>query len=330
METKISKETQSTEIELVENEEVSIRQWLKDLLGINNAPSKVLTLVTILLCFIASVIFLISYAVFKKIDNDARYLISAESEHISYHTSELLPPSIHIKNFQYAKECGNYTEKIYDVGELNVSKDYIFKITRMVDNEVIITIVKAPAVDKNKEKKAGYFEVDYEEMDFENCLAIKVILDDNNPIFEFNAIGSIELGKNITDAQDQYVPLVLSGNITVTDKTIFSHSTYQFVPYEINKSDYIYSVHLPSEDLYQTAIVRASKGELGLTGIVSLQGGELYVQRYRMLPQIIESSFIDRITNDYELAFSLSISIIFIQFIWGFITFLLRIELLNG
>lgn len=316
------------ETESVKSKEISIIQWLKELLGINKAPAKVLTLVVILLLFFISVLFLISYAVFKKLDNDARYLITAESEHISYHTSELLPPSIHIRNFQYAKECGNYTENIYEAGELNVNSNYIFKFTRMIDNEVIITIVNAPKGKESKDQKLGYFEVEYEEIEFENCLAIKIILNDKNPVFEFNAIGNIELGKNITDAQDQYVPLVLSGDITVTDKTVFSHSAYQFVPYEINKSDYIYAV--PSEQYYQTAIIRASKGELGLTGIVSLQGGTLYVQRYRMLPQAIETGFVDRITNDYELAFSLSISLVLIQLIWGLITFLLRIELLSG
>lgn len=316
------------ETKLIEDKKILIREWLKDLLGINKAPAKVLTLVMIFLWFIIALLFLISYAVFKKLDDDARYLITVKSEHISYQTSELLPPPIQIKNFQYAKECGDYTETIYAVGELNVDKNYIFKLTRMIDDEVIITIVKDPTAAVSQEQEFSYFEVEHEEIEFENCLSVKIILNNENPFFEFNAIGSIELGKNITDAQDHYVPLVLSGDISVTDKTIFSQSTYQFVPYVINKSDYIYAV--PSEHFYQTAIVRASKGELGLTGIVSLQGGTLYVQRYRMPPQVIDSGFVDRITNDYELAFSLSISLVLIQLIWGLITFLLRIELLSG
>ncbi len=313
------------------SEEISFKCWLKKQLGIADAPPQVLFLVVVLCSLIICVLLLVFYAVFKKLDNNTKYLINSESEHISYHTTELLPPDISIKNFQYAMECSEYSKEIYVEGVLNVSPEYVFKLTRIIDDEVNITIVKAP--DQNKAENAnenpalGYFEVEGEELEFENCLAIRIILSDENPIFQFNAIGDIELGKNITDAQDNYLPLVLSGEITVTGETLFSHSPYQFTPYEIKKSDYIFSK--PTVDHQQTAIIRASKGDSGLTGIVALQGGRLYVQRYRMAPQTIESSFIDRVSNDYELAFSLSVALIFIQFTFGIINFLLRIELIS-
>lgn len=328
---------------------VSFKNSLKKALGISNSEPKILLLVIFLLCLVFFVLLLISYGVFKKLDDNTQYLITGESEHISYHTSENLPPDIIIRNFQFSQECGEFSEKVYSEGELNVSPNYIFKFTRMVDDEVIITVVKAPSdkkkISRSSDSEKGFFEAESEEFTYDNCLLIKINLDDKNPIFEFNAVGNVELGKKITDAQDGYFPLVLSGDISVTGKTIFSGTPYQFSPYTIKKSDYIYSKSIeevqPSKkakptdeedkknDFTQTAIVRAFKGEVGLTGIVAIKGRRLYVQRYRMTAQAIESSFIDRISNDYELAFSLSIALVFIQFTFGLVNFLLRIELID-
>ncbi|KGJ90256.1 hypothetical protein [Thalassotalea sp. ND16A] len=305
--------------------------WLKKQLGIADATPQVLVLVGILCFLIVFILSIITFSVFKKLDDNTKYLITAESEHISYQTTKVLPPPIIIKNFKYAQECGDFSKETYSEGELDVNRNYLLKITRMLNNEVTIVLVKAPKnvneKEQNKKNIKGYFEIEGEGVEYNNCLAIKVQLNEENPVLEFNAIGHVELGKSITDASDGYYPLLLSGEITVTGETLFFQSTYQFTPYVIKKSDYIYNNSV--KDSSQTAIIRVVKDEPGMTAIVSLHGGNLYVQRYRMEPQLIESSFIDRVSNDYELAFSLSIAIVFVQFLFGVINFLLRIEMIH-
>jgi len=304
---------------------------LKDWFGIDKPPKNVLGFLYVALFLLVFVLVLISYSVLDKLDDNTKYLVTANTEHISYQSSELLPPPILLKNFKFALNCDNYTENQYSEGEIGIGSEFDYKFTRVQDDELVITILKsnkrAKKLESSNIESNSYLDVEGEIFEFDNCLAISISLNEENPVFAFNAIGNIELGKNITDATEAYTPLLLSGEITVMDESLFSNSHYQFSPYSVKKSDYVFTKFNKSNT--PTAVIRATKEEPGLTGVLSLHGGELYVQRYRMEPQLINSSFIDRISNDYELAFSLSAALIFIQFLFGIINFLLRVEMIN-
>ncbi|WP_448213509.1 hypothetical protein [Colwellia sp. MEBiC06753] len=303
----------------------------KDWFDIDKPPKKVLGFLYLALFLLVFVLVLISYSVFDKLDGNTKYLVTANSEHISYQSEELMPPPILLKNFKYALNCDNYGDTTYSEGEIGIGREFDYKFTRIQDSELVITILKSnkrtkELKDNNIETNA-YLDVDGELIEFDNCVAISIALTEENPVFAFNAMGNIELGKNITDATEAYTPLLLSGEITVTDESLFTNSPYQFTPYSVRRSDYVFAKF--SKRNTPTAVIRAIKEEPGLTGVLSLHGGELYVQRYRMEPQLINSSFIDRISNDFELAFSLSAALIFIQFLFGIINFLLRVEMIN-
>lgn len=322
-------EPQKGEVESAEGKN-RIWRFLKTYLDIDKPPKNVLSFFYAALILLFFVLFLIAYSVVDKLDDNTRYLVTSNTEHISYQSSELMPPPILLRNFKYALNCESYSELTYMEGEIGIGSEFDYKFTRIHDSELVITIIKSNLRAKKlkDEETNSYLEVDGELIDFENCIAISISLNDENPIFAFNAIGNIELGRNITDATEAYTPLLLSGNITVTDESLFSQTPYQFTPYGIKRGDYVYTSF--EENKTPSAVIRATNGEPGLTGVLSLHGGALYVQRYRMEPQLIRSSFIDRISNDYELAYSLSASLIIIQFLFGLINFLLRVDMVRG
>ncbi len=308
----------------------SIVKIIKTKFGLDSKISKeIIWLVLLTISLISFVLFMIFSAIYKKLDSNAQYLITAKTEYISYTTSIHNSPSIILKNFYPSMDCDGYSDTLISEGILTVTKGFKIQLTRFGEKELTVTILKTiknndPADNK---KAVSTLELEEKDIDFEHCFSAKIILDESNPVFSMNAIGNVQLGKEITDASDKYFPMLLEGEIIVTDYTVLSKAPYQFTPFVISQSDYIFAKNYKEP---QRGIFRAIYGEYGINGVVSLHGGELFVQRYRSEAQKIERSFINLISSDYELAWSLSLALVIIQILFGVINFLLRLKLLDN
>lgn len=295
---------------------VNYKEDLGDL-DLKSLPKKAKIILFCLSFCMLSVVALCFYALSEKFSNPL-VTIHIDSEHYSYVPFEGDIPDIKLNNFYPSFDCENYSDKLFDSALLELNKGVEIKLTRINQETLKLTLLSKGI--------AGYLNGDLESSELKNCFSAKIKLESKNPVFSMNMYGNTEFGKQITDASDAYPPLVLNGKITLTDSTIISREQYQLSPIEIRKGDYIAT----ENNANMKGFVRANHTSEAIQGIFTVEDSNIYVQSYRSTPVHIKAGFINRISNDFELAFSLTVLILLIQLFGFTLNLTLRIKFLKG
>lgn len=294
------------------------RAQLNEHLELQKIPSNVQGLVLILFILSFFVIALFVSSVFSKLGENTKYTVLTSSEYFYYQPISNNASDILFKNYALDKGCTDvYGEVHTEDAVLDLSKGSQISITRYADSFTHLAIVAA-------EGFSSVGELDYETLP--DCVQIKVMLDHSYPVFSMNLIGEVRLGQELTDASDGYFPLLIDGEIGITDISVLTRSPYQLIPYELTKGNYVYFENTMSP---VKGLLRATYNQSAIDGVFSFQGGSAYVQKYRTHPEKVEVSVFNRISSDSELAILLSTLIIAMQFFAFLISFLLKLKFIE-
>ncbi len=296
-------------------------QQVKAYFELENIPPHIWKLVVVLFGLGIIILALFASSIFFKLGESTRYSISTNSEYFDYLPIDTNASDILIRNYSLDPECnGTFGDINTNDAVLILGEGSQLAISRYADGVINLFIIS------EGEGSVGPLESD-EYHDLEPCLQIRIKLDHAYPIFSMNLIGTINLGKELTDASDGYFPMLMGGKIGITDTSILTRSPYQLEPYQLTKGNFVYFEKTKSA---VKGILRATYNQSGMDGVFFFQGGNVFVQKYRSPPEKVEVSFLNRISSDSELAILFSVLIVVIQFVAYLISFLLRVKLIDN
>lgn len=284
-------------------------------------PLLVLFILFISTC--AAVIYLAAASAFRKFDDSTEYNIDVKSEVFEYNISAQTSPHVLLQRFiPLVTNCKSMqVGQSYENATIAFKKNVQVLIERKSNSRLKLS---AATVSNNGSQVIGTLINKFERCKLERSAVFEINLDENNPIFSMHVVGDLRVGKILSDAVDDYFPLVTSGQIIIQDKTTFSKTNLYLTPQSVR----------PGDTLLLTSakgIIRASHEESALTGVFSQSGNDVLLQHlYADKVEAISPSFIDRVSSDSELAFALSIGIVFIQFIGFGISTTFRLAMFSG
>ncbi|MEZ8375353.1 hypothetical protein AB6C91_13640 [Vibrio cyclitrophicus] len=299
--------------------------YIKNYLELKRVPENVRVWVITFLALVFSFAVLLLILLFSKLGENTSYTLKVNSEFFQYTPNDKNSSDILLKNFSVG-ECGDVQfikEQARTLeGVLNLNQGAEVSITRFSDRNLIIEILG-----KDAKYSSGALSVDFNKEFLPICTAIVVELDTNNPIFSANLIGDVQIGKNISDASDYYFPTLKEGYVEISDYSLITESNYYFSPRVFNNGDYVYFKKEKNNPV--KGYIRAEYNDKGLNGVFFSNGGKVFIQKYRSLPQKVDVSFINRITEDNEATLAFTVLFVFIQLVAFIISFLLRIKIIN-
>lgn len=243
-----------------------------------------------------------------KLSDDTEYTISSISDKFIYTPHDENSPEILLKNFRlFDKYCTDYETQTIKEGQLKIPAKFSTSVYRVSSKIVRIHAVPLTSPD-NKVNSVTSALITYQdqfEKEYKDCIAIDILLDDDNPRFTIAILGTLQIGEEVSDKQNEYHSLVREGSIKVTDTSFISSSLIMFQPYEFGLGD---TVYIPSADNSPNrGIIEATLNTASLQGVFTKVGGEVSVRRiYSEHKKVITPNLIDRITNDSELAMLIS------------------------
>ena len=301
----------------------SIEQKVFSIINAKRLTKPIFFLFILFVISSVAVIYLVAISAFKKLDDDAVYNIDVVSEAFEYVVSTNTSPDVFLRRFSPALlQCKSMqTGAQYENATLSFKRNVKVLIERKSNSIMKLTAV---AQDEGAKKSIGTLITPFERCRLGEKAVFDITLSLESPVFSLNVVGTLQVGRVLSDASDDYYPLVSSGQVVIQDKSTFTKSPLTLSPQSIRPGD---TVRLDQA----AGIIRAQHENSGLTGVFTQRGGVVQLQHlYADSVETITPSFIDRITNDSELAFALSISIVFIQFIGFGISTLFRLALFSG
>lgn len=296
---------------------------LRTYLELNRVPPNIWGLVGVLCVLSIIIIALFVSSIFFKLDEKTQYSVLSSSEYFSYQPLDNNASDILFRNYSLDLGClDSFGEVHTSDAVLSLARGTRVFILRHADGALDVGVVS-----ESDNLSVGTLESDTYFEELPSCLQVKIKLDKSYPTFSMNLIGSVTLGKELTDASDGYFPLLMSGEIDITDRSLITRSPYQLTPHSLNKGNYVYFKDTISPI---KGLLRATYNQSAIDGVFSFQGGDVFVQKYRSRPEKVEVSFLNRISSDSELAILLSILILAMQFVAFLISFLLRIKLIES
>ncbi|MDO3381589.1 hypothetical protein [Gilvimarinus algae] len=257
-------------------------------------------------------------AVVGKVSEDAKYSILVESESYTYYPSNNNASGVLLKAYKLSEHCGDsFSEWAESESVLVFDPGSTVSITRFGSSDIRIDVQG-----ENFSKSGGKLN----DSPLGVCTSFVLSLNETNSVFTMNLYGDIKIGRNVSDASDAYFPLLLSGHVVIQERSILTESEFQHTPIDLQRGDL---VTMSGQDRPARGILRATKDESGLEGVVVVEGGEVFAQSYRSAARNIKISFLNRLSDDNELAISLSALFLLAQFFGVIITFLLRLKVIN-
>lgn len=257
-------------------------------------------------------VYLFAILAFRNLDDKVVYNVDVISEAFEYTISAQTSPNVLLQRFTpLVHNCKSMQEiQQYHNGTIQFKRGVRILVERKSNSKVKLT---AALVNDGATSSLGILINQFERCKLGRKAVFEIELDREFPIFSINIIGDIQIGRVLSDAADDYYPLVKSGQIVIQDKTTFSKAPISLSAQPVRPGDTLFLSDAKG-------IIRASYEESGLIGVFSQLGNKVLLKHlYAEYSEEIVPSFIDRITNDSELAFSLSVSFIFIQCISFFI-----------
>lgn len=288
-------------------------------LELDKLRKSTLALIGFFLVLIISFFFLFIVAVSGKLGEQANYSIVAISETYIYKPDSKNAPSILLNNYKYLSDCFEFGEDwIEEESTLELEEFSTMHLTRFGSSHIRLDVSG-----KDYEIKAG--ELDGE--DLPECVSFLLKLTEEQSVFTMNLYGGVSIGKIVTDANDAYFPLLLNGEIVIQDSSLITGAAFQHSPIVLKSGDVI---TVEGQQRPPRGMLRASKEGEAIQGIISVEGGEVYAQGYRATPRKVDISFINKLSDDNELAIALSAMFILAQLTGVIITFLLRLRVINN
>ena len=278
------------------------------------------TLFGLLALTIGIVIYLAAVAAFKKLDDGTIYNIDVNSEAFEFVTTTNTPDILLQRFTPLLHSCKSMQEKaVYEGAIIKLKPDVSVLIERKSTG-----ILKLTAVSMNEEAASvGSLLGQFENCKLGENAVFQVQLDKDNPVFSMNVSGDLQVGRTLSDATDDYYPLVKSGQVVIQDKTAFSKSPLTLSPQFVRPGDTLLLTQAKG-------IVRAQLDASGFIGVFTQQGNSVQIMHlYGKEAESISPSFIDRVISDSELAFALSVLVVFIQFVGFGISTLFRLAMFS-
>ncbi|MGR5132328.1 hypothetical protein [Vibrio alfacsensis] len=297
----------------------SLLKAIKKQIGWNATPLAIKVLICLIGCLSIMFIALFSALLFGKLGKSTLYNISATSEYYRYTPNLLTAPLIDLRNYRVADNCDSdeqYRSELFaGPSELTFERSLVIHITRIHKSSIRLDLKsdtnQSAALIEDIPTNTG-------------CTSVFIELSKESPIFSAKLVGDIEVGPEPSDATLGKIPLLIAANLTVTDRTLFG-GLYQFQPFSIYQGDQI-TIESETPTL---GLLRASFDKPAINSVITNVGGTTSIQKYRGNQMEVQSSFIERIKNDNDLAIALSTLLILLQLFYSAIAYLLRIELLE-
>jgi len=299
-----------------------VRNFAKELVShfeLQQLRKSTLLLIAIFITLVSSFVLLFVFSVGGKLGDNVSYSLVTTSETYTYKPNNQIAPSFLLKRYKTANNCQIFSsEWRVEESALKFAPNSTVIITRFGQSNIRIDVQG-----ENFEKSGG--ELDEETLGV--CTSFLIELVDEQSVVTMNLYGDIEIGRNVSDASDAYFPIMLQGKIIIQDNALITDAIFYHTPIELRRGDYI---RLDDQNIPPRGILRASKNTEGLESVIMAEGGQVISQSYRSQPKSIDISFINRLSDDNELAIALSSLFILIQFVGLVISFLLRMKVINN
>lgn len=299
-----------------------MKRFIKELVSnfeLHQLRKSTLVLILTFIFLVSAFVLLFIFSVGGKLGDNASYSLVTTSEAYTYKPNNQIAPSFLLKRYKIAENCLSFDiDWMTEVSTLEFAPYSTVIITRFGQS---------------------YVRLDVQGEDFENsggnlddeplgvCTSFLIELNDQQSVVTMNLYGDIEIGRNVSDASDAYFPLLLEGKVIVQDNALITNAVFHHSPIELRRGDYI---RLAGQSIPPRGILRASKDAAGLEAVIMADGGSVISQSYRSQPRNVDISFINRLSDDNELAIALSCLFIMIQFVGMVISFLLRMKVINN
>ncbi len=299
-----------------------MKSFIKQLVShfeLHQLRKSTLVLISTFIFLVSVFVLLFIFSVGGKLSDNASYSLVTTSETYTYKPNNHIAPSVLLKRYKVAENCLSF-----DIGWVTEESELEFApystviITRFGQSHIRLDIQG-----KNFENSGGNLDND----PLGVCTSFLIELNDEHSVVTMNLYGNIEIGRTVSDASDAYFPLLLEGKVVVQDDALITNGVFHHSPIELRRGDYI---RLSGQTIPPRGILRASKSAAGLEAVIMADGGSVISQSYRSQPRNIDISFINRLSDDKELAIALSCLFIIIQFVGMVISFLLRMKVINN
>ncbi len=286
--------------------------------------------VSLLIITLLFIIFFVS-VVSTKLDEDTKYFINASSEFYEYKPVGASASEVLIQNFRISESCGEFEGEIENEKLiLKFEKGSTARILRFSTSFIRLDILSEEmSMGFNTDSALENIAASLEGVKFKDCLSIEIQLSESNPVFTITTIGDIEVGREISDAPDQYNPVFLSGEIIVEGKSAIQKTRFNYEPIIVSRGAKI-TFEKDENAGAPRGILRASRGSEGIDSTIIVAGAKVYTQLYRETKKKLEMSFLNRLYSDNEAAIGFSALLILIQFLSAIIAFLMRLKFINN
>lgn len=305
-----------------------LQERLLSYLAINKLvkPTVVVGIITIVI--IVFFLGLISWAALKKFDDNTEYTVSSESDVITYIPNSPSSPGILLNNFKplYDSDCARLSVTKFYSGELKLKGMVEIRLTAKSSNKLLLQFKSLPG--NGEDTKILELLTDEGRCDINNKYALEIILNEKEPQFVLKVVGNIEAGTKIGYSTGTYPELLKSGEIIIIDRSFLTRLPIQLSSIKLNKGDQL--ILSSDENAITTGLVTAQLGAYGLSGIFHKKGGTVDIAKPYSDPVPINEGFIERITNDNELALGLTISFVILQIFAYILTTLIRLSILSS
>lgn len=279
-----------------------------------------ITLFGLLALTIGVVIYLAAVAAFKKLDGETIYNVDVNSEAFEFVTTTNTPEVFLQRFTPRLHSCTSMQQEgIYEDATIKLKPDVSVLIERKSTGKLKVT-----AVSKHTEMASvGSLLGKFENCKLGKTAVFEVFLDKDTPVFSMNISGDLQVGRRLSYATDDYYPLLNRGQIVIQDKTAFSKAPLTLPPQSVRPGDTLLLTQAKG-------VIRAQHDASGFIGVFTQQGNVVQVMHLDMNEaEIITPSFIDRVISDNELAFALSVLVVFSQFVGFGISTLFRLALFS-
>lgn len=323
----------------MENE---IEEQLIDYLALKNLVRPAIIVAATMCVLIVFFLGLLVWAGLKKLDSNTEYSVDVETDVVTYQPSSQSSPKAYLGTFKLLSPikpsnqegCKKYKRGgIYSDGEIKFRKGAEVQVEMRGPDVLIVQIrtkEKEKEKDKDKDKDKEIIELISSEgrCNVLNKFAARIELTTKSPRFMMNMVGGIQAGTKLSYSVDKYFPLLKSGEVSLVDKSFLTDAPVNLPSVELRKGDVVNL--LAKKESAAFGLLSAELGNSSLSGVFHTHGGTVQIIKPYSVARPITTSFVDRISQDNELAMVMSVTIFILGILGYFITTLVRLAMVAG
>ncbi len=312
----------------MENE---IEDQLIEYLALKNLVRPAIIVAATMSVLIVFFLGLLVWAGLKKLDANTEYSVDVETDVVIYRPRSQSSPKAYLGSFKLLSSVNSETSgckahqrgNIYSEGEIKFRKGAIVHIELRGPDSLLIQIQH-----KDKGKEIVELISNQGRCNISNKFAARIELAPKSPRFMINMVGAITAGSKLSYSVDKYFPLLKNGEVNLVDKSFLTNAPVNLPSVRLRKGDVVSLV--AENDSAAFGLLSAELGGSSLSGVFHTRGGKVEIIKPYSVARPITTSFVDRISQDNELAMVMSVTIFILGILGYFITTLVRLAMVAG